>query len=188
MAVLELSMVDRSDVLNTKGESSTTISSIRVSYAESAAQYVRIITDPVVDTVYSLLGESERNGPANGHTLIPLSLVNRRMADNKNARDKQADDEDRRQRERELHEARDRADEPEPIDTESSEQLGDLDEELENHDYPTTTDELISAHGDREVETEGGSKTITEVLAPVDNELYESADDVRNRIQGLISR
>lgn len=110
------------------------------------------------------------------------------MADDKNARDKQADDEERRQRERELRESRDRADEPEPIDTEPSEQLGELDEELENHNYPTTTDELISAYGDREVETQGGSKTITEVLTPVDNELYESADDVRNRLQGLISR
>jgi hypothetical protein len=110
------------------------------------------------------------------------------MADNKNVRDKQADDEERRQRERELQEARDRADEPEPIDSESNDQLGDLDEELEYHDYPTTTDELISAYGDHEVETQGGSKTIKEVLAPIDNELYKSADDVRNRIQGLISR
>jgi hypothetical protein len=131
---------------------------------------------------------AERNGPANGHSVIPLPLVTRRMADDKNARDKQADDEERRQRERELQEARDRTDEPEPVDPESSEQLGDLDEELENHDYPTTTDKLISAHSDREVETQGGSKTIEEVLGPINNELYESADDVRNRIQGLISR
>lgn len=110
------------------------------------------------------------------------------MADDKNARDKQADDEEQRQRERELQEARDRADEPEPIDPEPTEQLGELDEELENHDYPTSTDELITVHGNREVETQGGSKTIEEVLAPLDNELYESADDARNRIQGLVSR
>lgn len=110
------------------------------------------------------------------------------MADNKNTRDEQANNEERRQRERELQEARDRADEPEPIDPEPNEQLGNLDEELENHDYPTTTDELISAHGDSEVETQGGSKTIKEILTPIDNELYKSADDVRNRIQGLISR
>jgi hypothetical protein len=36
------------------------------------------------------------------------------MADDKNARDKQADDAERRQREWELEEARERADEPEP--------------------------------------------------------------------------
>jgi hypothetical protein len=110
------------------------------------------------------------------------------MADNKNTRDKQADDEERRQRERELQEARGRADEPEPINAEPTEQLGDIDEELEKHNYPTTTDELIRAHGDREVETQNGSKSIEEVLAPISNESYESADDVRNRIQGLIHR
>lgn len=110
------------------------------------------------------------------------------MADNKNARDKQADDKERRQQKRELQDARDRADEPEPINTDPSEQLGNLDEALTNHDYPTTTVELLRAYSDREVETQRGSKTIEEVLAPIDNESYESADDVRNRIQGLIHR
>ncbi|MFC6906935.1 DUF5789 family protein [Halalkalicoccus tibetensis] len=110
------------------------------------------------------------------------------MADNKNSRDKQADDEERRQRERELQEARDRGDEPEPINDESTEQLGELDEALEIHTYPITTDELIRAHGGREVETQDGAKPVEEVLAPVNNESYESADDVRNRIQGLLHR
>lgn len=110
------------------------------------------------------------------------------MADNKNTRDKQADDQEKRQRERELQEARDRADEPEPIDAESTEQLGDLDEELDEHDYPVTTNDLITDYGDREVETQDGTTSIEEVLAPIDNESYESADDVRNRIQGLIHR
>lgn len=110
------------------------------------------------------------------------------MADDREARDKQADDEERRQRERELAEARDRADEPEPVHDEVGERLGDLDDVLENHDYPTTADELIEAHGDREVEVQGGWKSVAEVLAPVDDERYVSADDVRNRIQGLIHR
>ena len=110
------------------------------------------------------------------------------MPDNKRGRDKQADDEERRQREREFAEARDRADEAEPTHDEPGEQLGDLDEPLENHDYPTTKDELVEAFGDREVQTQGGRKSIEDVLAPLDNELYESADDVRTRIQGLIHR
>ncbi|QLK26897.1 hypothetical protein HYG81_04605 [Natrinema zhouii] len=110
------------------------------------------------------------------------------MGDNKKGRDKQADDEERRQRERELEEARDRGDESEPVHDETGERLGDLDEALESQDYPTMTDELIEAHGDREVETQEGWKSIDEVLAPIDNEQYDSADDVRNRIQGLIHR
>ncbi|WP_436346308.1 DUF5789 family protein [Natronorubrum sp. FCH18a] len=110
------------------------------------------------------------------------------MADDKKSRNKQADDEERRQRERELQEARDRDDEPEPTDPEQGEQLGDLDDALEEHEYPTTTDDLRGAYGDRTVETQGGSRTLEDVLEPVDNESYDSADDVRNRIQGLIRR
>lgn len=105
------------------------------------------------------------------------------MADDKQGRDKQAADEERRQRERELQEARDRADEVEP-----GKQLGDLDDALENQDYPTTTEQLIEAYGDAEVETQGGWKSIVEVLAPVDDETYDSADDVRDQILRLINR
>lgn len=110
------------------------------------------------------------------------------MADDKKGRDKQAHDQERRQRERELEEARDRADEAEPAHDEPGEELGDLDEALEAHDYPTTTEDLIEAHGDREVETQGGWKSVDEVLGPIDNETFDSADDVRSRIQGLIHR
>lgn len=110
------------------------------------------------------------------------------MADDKNARDEQADNEERRQRERELEEARERADEAEPVPDEPRETLGDLDDALEDHDYPMTTDALIEAYGDYTVETRGGRKSIDEVLAPIDNERYHSADDVRGRIRGLIRR
>lgn len=110
------------------------------------------------------------------------------MADDKNARDKQAHDEERRQRERELEEARERGDETEPVRDEPGETLGDLDEALENHDYPTSTDAVIADFGDREVETRGGWRSVEEILGPIENEMYDSADDVRTRIQGLIRR
>lgn len=110
------------------------------------------------------------------------------MADDKQGRDKQADDEERRQRERALEEARNRADEAEPMREDPGEQLGDLDEALETHDYPTTTDELVESYGDYELETQGGRTSLDEVLAPTDNRTYSSADDVRSRIQGLIRR
>lgn len=110
------------------------------------------------------------------------------MADDKQGRDKQAHDEERRQRERELEEARDRADESEPMRRDADEQLGDLDEALATHDYPTTTDELVEAYGDYEVETQDGWQTLEEVLAQTSNQQYVSAADVRGRIQGLIRR
>lgn len=110
------------------------------------------------------------------------------MADDKKGRDKQAHDEERRQRERGLAEARDRADEAEPIHDDPGERLGDLDDALEDHDYPTTTAELIQSYGDYEVETQDGWRSIDDVLESVDDEAYTSADDVRSRIQGLIRR
>lgn len=110
------------------------------------------------------------------------------MADDKQGRDKQAHDEERRQREQDLQEARERGDEPEPIHDEPGERLGELDEALENHDYPTTTDELINAYGDHEVQTQDGWTPLNEVLASIDNETYTSAKDARKRILGLIHR
>ncbi|QLG28079.1 hypothetical protein HUG10_11170 [Halorarum halophilum] len=110
------------------------------------------------------------------------------MADDKQGRDDQADDEKRRQQERMQEEARTRADEPEPMRGDPGERLGDLDDELETHDYPTTTDELVEAYGDYEIETQGGEESLEEVLAPTDNQTYDSADDVRSRVLGLLHR
>lgn len=110
------------------------------------------------------------------------------MADDKRGRDKQADDAERRQRERELEEARDRADEAEPMRDDPGRQLGDLDDALETHDYPTTSDELIEAYGDYVIQTRDGVTSLDELLAQTDNQTYVSADDVRSRVQGLIHR
>jgi len=108
------------------------------------------------------------------------------MADDKQGRDKQAHDQERRQRERELEEARTRANEAEPMRRDAADQLGALDDALATHDYPATTDELVEAYGDNEIETQGGSKSFADALASTDTQTYVSAADARNRIQGLI--
>lgn len=110
------------------------------------------------------------------------------MSDTKERRDTQAADEERRRRERTPEEARSRADELEPMHGNPGERLGELDAALETHDYPTTTDELVEAYGDEEIETRDGWTSLSDVLAPVEAETYVSADDVRSRIQGLIHR
>lgn len=66
--------------------------------------------------------------------------------------------------------------------------LGDLDGELDALSYPITTDELVEEYGDREVETQGGSESVETVLASTENQTYESADDARTRILGLVHR
>ncbi|MFC6988653.1 hypothetical protein ACFQJD_07865 [Haloplanus sp. GCM10025708] len=110
------------------------------------------------------------------------------MADDKQGRDEQADREEKRQREREVEEARTRGDEKEPMGDDPSERLGDLDEALKSHDYPATTNELVEAYGDYELETQGGKKSLEDVLSATDDQIYDSADDVRRRILGLIGR
>lgn len=124
----------------------------------------------------------------NAHGVIPIARLEQGMVDTKKDRDKQADNEERRQRERERDEARDRADEAEPPRDDPGETLGDLDAALDTHEYPTTTHELIEAYGDHEIELREGWKSIGEVLAPIDDETYDSADDVRHRIQRLLNR
>ena len=110
------------------------------------------------------------------------------MADDKQGRDEQADREEERQRERMQEEARTRADEEEPMRGDPGDRLGDLDESLKSHDYPATTNELVEAYGEYELETQGGKQSLADVLASTDDQIYDLADDVRRRVLGLISR
>ena len=68
------------------------------------------------------------------------------------------------------------------------EELGDLDEALKSHDYPATTNELVEAYGDYELETQGGKRSLEDVLSATDDQVYDTADDVRRRVLGLIGR
>ncbi|AKH97006.1 hypothetical protein HLASF_0507 [Halanaeroarchaeum sulfurireducens] len=110
------------------------------------------------------------------------------MADDKQGRDEQADDEKRRQRERMQEEARTRADEEQPMRVDPNEQLGDLDEALKSHDYPATTNELVEAYGDYELETQDGKKSLEDVLSSTDVQIFDSGEDVHRRILELIDQ
>jgi len=110
------------------------------------------------------------------------------MADDKQGRDEQADRKENRQRDRELEESQARGDEKEPLFDDESEQLGGLDEALKSHDYPATTNELVEAYGDYEIETQGDTKLFEDVLASTDDKTYDSAENVRRRILELIGQ
>ena len=110
------------------------------------------------------------------------------MPDDKRGRNENGDDEQRQQPEREVEEVRNRGDEARAMSGDSDERLGALDEALETHNYPTTTNELVEAYGDYEIETQGGTESLEEVLAPTEDQTYDSADDARSRILGLIHR
>ncbi|WP_158059530.1 DUF5789 family protein [Halorussus halophilus] len=110
------------------------------------------------------------------------------MPDDKRSRDDNTDDEQRQQPEREVEEVRDRAREDRAMSGDLGGRLGDLDDVLDAHSYPTSTNELVEAYGDYEIETQGGTESLEEVLAPTNDQTYDSADDVRSRILGLIHR
>lgn len=103
------------------------------------------------------------------------------MADDKRGRDKQARDADRRQRERDIAEELERADEPEPpVD---SAELADLETELESVDFPATGTEVVAVVGDREVESADGTYTVEELIPDTDEVSFDSPTAVRVRIQ-----
>ena len=72
-------------------------------------------------------------------------------------------------------------------------EFGHLYQALEDHDYPTTRDELVAEYGDHELDTGGGSESFATVLKQLGNETgddqtyqFESAEEVRQAVFNLI--
>ncbi|UPV76779.1 hypothetical protein M0R89_21545 (plasmid) [Halorussus limi] len=103
------------------------------------------------------------------------------MADNKSGRDQQADDAERRQRERDLASELERHDEPKPP-VETTE-LSDLEAELESLEFPATGTEVVDAVGDREVRAPDATYAVEELVPDTDGETFDSPGAVRVRIE-----
>jgi hypothetical protein len=77
-------------------------------------------------------------------------------------------------------------------------EFGHLYQALEDHDYPTTRDELVAEYGDHELDTGGGSESFATVLKQLGDETggdetgddqtyqFESAEEVRQAVFNLI--
>jgi hypothetical protein len=67
-------------------------------------------------------------------------------------------------------------------------ELGDLDEKLESHDYPTTATTLVDEYGDHEISLPGGSQRVEEVLGlyEEDDQEFTDAEEVRQAIHNLV--
>lgn len=103
------------------------------------------------------------------------------MADNKNGREKKAQDADRRQRERELAEELARGNEPEPpVD---AAELVDIELELESLTFPATGSDIVAAVGDRVIESTEGRDAVEALVPETDVETFGSPTAVRTRIQ-----
>lgn len=90
--------------------------------------------------------------------------------------------------ERKRENGRDRGEEDEAMAGDTDRRLGELDSALTAHEYPTTTNDLVEAYGDYEIETQNGTNSLEDVLASTEDQTFVSADDVRSRILGLIHR
>ena len=69
---------------------------------------------------------------------------------------------------------------------ESGVELGELSDKLDGHDYPASTDELIAEYGDHEIELPNGSETFEQVLGPMADDSFDSADSVRQAIFNMV--
>ncbi|MFD1586270.1 hypothetical protein ACFR9U_04705 [Halorientalis brevis] len=103
------------------------------------------------------------------------------MADDKRGRDKQAQDAERRQQEREVATELERGDEREPPFV--AEELADFEAELEELTFPATGTELVTAIGDREIESVEGSYSIEELVPETDEETFDSPAAVGVQVQ-----
>ncbi|WP_436923892.1 DUF5789 family protein [Halosimplex amylolyticum] len=103
------------------------------------------------------------------------------MPDNREGRDKQALDEENRQRMRAMLEELERGDETEPPVEER--ELDVLDEELETVEFPATGLEVVEAVGYHEVETPEGSYDVAELVPSTEEETFDSPEAVRMRVQ-----
>ena len=102
------------------------------------------------------------------------------MGDTKSGRDEQADDEEQRQRERELAEALDRGDEPEPVDPGT---LADLEAGLDDLEYPATGTDLVAAVGEYEVTTSDGTYALADLIPDTEAETFDSPAAVSVRVE-----
>lgn len=103
------------------------------------------------------------------------------MADDKNGREKQAQDAEKRQRERELATELERGDESEPP-IESTE-LAAFEGDLEALSFPATGAQIVDAVGDRVIEAVAETYTVDELIPETEAETFESPAAVRTRIQ-----
>jgi len=103
------------------------------------------------------------------------------MADDKTGREKQAADEERRQREREMSDELERGDEAEP--PVADEALADLEAALEPLVFPATGREIIASAGDREVGAVDGTHAVADLFPDADMEAFDAPAAVTERVR-----
>ncbi len=66
-------------------------------------------------------------------------------------------------------------------------EFGELAEQLDDHEYPATCDELVDAYGSAVLEYQNGEQTLEEVLSTVPTERFGSPTEARSAIFGNVA-
>jgi hypothetical protein len=101
------------------------------------------------------------------------------MADTKDGREKQAAEEDRRQRRREVDEELARGDEAEPPVDDAA--VEDLEAALEPLTFPATGREIVAAVGERELESPARIYVVADLIPDADVEAFDAPATVGER-------
>jgi hypothetical protein len=102
------------------------------------------------------------------------------MADDKRGREKQAQDAERRQRERDVAAELERGEEPRPPVDESA--LDWLESALDPVSFPATGSAVVDQIGDREVESTAETYTVEELVPETETVAFDSPAAVRARV------
>ena len=62
----------------------------------------------------------------------------------------------------------------------------DVEESFETHTFPATTEELIEAYGDLDLELANGSTTLADVLSQLPDEEFDTPEDARLTTYGSL--
>lgn len=112
---------------------------------------------------------------------MPLEHLLSRMGDDKDGRDKQAQDEDRRQRQRDLEAALERGDEPEPpVEPVAVDALV---EEVGALSFPASGADILDAVGDRQLDADGNRYPLEALVPETDVPRFDRPDDVREHLE-----
>jgi hypothetical protein len=71
-------------------------------------------------------------------------------------------------------------------DRQSGVSFGDLKDDLETEDYPLSNEDLRDHYGDRELTHANGSVTVWELVEPIDEATYDSADEVQQELLNMV--
>jgi len=103
------------------------------------------------------------------------------MADDRAGRDRQADDERRRQRQRAIETGLRRRNEAEP--PVAPDVLADVETAVDRNSYLASAAAVVDAAGDREIETAEGTYALAELLPDPPEPTFDSPAAVRGRVE-----